>query len=101
LYYDFCNNGNCNALEYEREECEECEGVGYETCITCDDDGYYYDDEGDRVDCDDCEDRNDCGYCGGECYVDGDIYITSYFKEMMDFLQKYISLEENGYEEWI
>lgn len=90
LYYDFCNNGNCNALEYEDETCDTCDGEGYQECRDCEGDGYYYDDEDERVDCD-CEDREDCYSCDGECRIDGDIFITSYYKEMMDFLKEYIS----------
>lgn len=35
LFYEFCNNGNCNAIEYDKEEelievtCDECCGSGY------------------------------------------------------------------------
>lgn len=47
LYYEFCNNGNCNALNSEIipgewVECEYCRGEG---CSYCDDDGGYYEED--------------------------------------------------------
>lgn len=49
LYYEFCNNGNCNALDYETTpgewvECHVCNGSGYiedfeETCDYCNGEG--------------------------------------------------------------
>lgn len=54
LYYEYCNNGNCNAREIteqepEEQECPNCGGSGYlddeqeEICDCCDGMGYIYD----------------------------------------------------------
>lgn len=72
LYYDYCNNGNCNALEIEMETCDECGGSGFE-------------------DYDDDEDGTDCSWCGGNCQVEGDVYVTDYYDEMLDFLETYMN----------
>lgn len=62
LYYEFCNNGNCNALDCETipgewVECSRCAGVGYteeeyddgevcaEECPDCGGDGGYYEED--------------------------------------------------------
>ena len=47
LYYEFCNNGNCNALDCQVipgdwVECGSCRGEG---CSDCDDDGGYYEED--------------------------------------------------------
>ena len=67
LYYDFCNNGNCNVLDNEMENCEYCDGYGYEE----DADG----------------EEQDCSYCDGECRVDGDLYVIDYYDDMLSFLE--------------
>jgi hypothetical protein len=74
LYYDYCNNGNCNALDITMEDCNECNGSGYEE----DSDG----------------ETQDCQWCGGDCNVEGDAYITDYYKEMIDFLKEYLIEKE-------
>jgi hypothetical protein len=71
LYYDFCNNGNCNAIDVRMEDCDSCEGSGYEE----DADG----------------DEQDCGWCGGDCQVEGDYYVTEYYDEMLSFLEANMS----------
>ena len=38
LFYEYCNNGNCNAAEEVTEDCDECGGSGYEN-------NYQYTDE--------------------------------------------------------
>ena len=54
LYYEYCNNGNCNAREivegeYNEIECPCCGGIGYfgddedDVCDECDGSGYIYD----------------------------------------------------------
>lgn len=55
LYYEFCNNGNCNALDCETTpgewvECHVCNGSGYiedfeETCDYCGGEGGYYEED--------------------------------------------------------
>jgi hypothetical protein len=99
LFYDFCNNGNCNVLDVEREDCDECGGSGYEDeeydhcCYDCDGDGEINEDE-----CDSCSgdgyvteaETKDCGWCGGDCQVDGDIIITDYYGDMIGFLHAHL-----------
>ena len=37
LFYDYCNNGNCNAVDIKMEECHQCGGCGYEEFYDGDD----------------------------------------------------------------
>ena len=74
LYYDFCNNGNCNALDIEMETCDDCEGCGFQEG-TEDEDG----------------DMEDCYTCDGYCQVEGDVYVTDYYDEMLYFLETYMN----------
>ncbi|MFW9951021.1 MAG: hypothetical protein ACFFKA_12965 [Candidatus Thorarchaeota archaeon] len=100
LLYEFCNNGNCNAIEVdtEWEECEECDGTGYqkEECQFCNGSGEVEDDEGDTDECKDCDGNGevdqDCDICGGECGEDkhGDPYITGYYLQIIQFLEKHL-----------
>jgi DnaJ-class molecular chaperone len=93
LFYDFCNNGNCNVREVQEESCDECGGSGYEEedCHSCCGIGYYVEEEGDE--CLECGgsgyETRDCGYCGGDCYVDGDVVINDYYQDMIDFLHQH------------
>ena len=97
LFYDFCNNGNGNAIEVPTswQDCEYCDGSGYEEAEECYDcDGNGYDDEGD--DCDYCEDGElepeDCHYCGGACGEDWseDPVITPYYESMLYYLERHM-----------
>ena len=60
--------------EYVEDDCEYCDGTGYETqaCYSCGGNGEIEDDDGDYVTCSDCggsgEDEDDCSYCGGSGY---------------------------------
>ena len=75
LYYEFCNNGNCNA-------CEIHEGDEIETpCPYCCGSGYVGDDE-----------DEECEECGGSgvIYEEGDSEI-----EIADFYANFINLIEN------
>lgn len=57
LYYEFCNNGNCNAMDShtipgEWVECSRCSGSGYvedddedSECCDCGEEGGYYEDD--------------------------------------------------------
>lgn len=74
LYYDFCNNGNCNAIDVRMEDCDNCGGYGYEE----DADG----------------DEQDCQWCGGDCQVETDYYVTEYYDEMLSFLEMYMTEEQ-------
>jgi hypothetical protein len=60
--------------EYVEEDCEYCDGTGYENqdCYPCGGSGEIEDDDGEYVTCSDCggsgEEEDDCGYCGGSGY---------------------------------
>jgi hypothetical protein len=73
LFYDYCNNGNCNVLDGGTY-------TSYETCSQCGGSGY-----------DDEEEENECSYCYGDGDVEveeeEDLYITEYYLEMFDFLE--------------
>lgn len=104
LFYEFCNNGNCNAIEVETEfhDCEECDGTGYKKveCQFCYGDGEVEDEEGDMDQCEDCSGQGevdeDCDYCGGECGTEHDLNpeIVGYYKELIDFL--YESMDDTS-----
>jgi len=78
LLYDYCNNGNCNAVDYTTE-------TEHYTCSCCNGRGHVYeydeDDNEEEVICDEC-------YGDGEIeeQVDGDKFITDYYKDMLKFL---------------
>lgn len=72
LYYDFCNNGNCNVVDIEMETCRECDGCGYHDMQL------------------DEEEWENCYYCDGECNVEGEVFITDYYDEMLSFLRQYM-----------
>lgn len=79
LYYDYCNNGNINAVEADYEEIEN-------TCYNCGGTGELeYDSEDDPEECEDCYGS---GYTVEEEM--GDPYITPYYQEMLDFLHKHL-----------
>ncbi len=73
LFYDYCNNGNCNVLDggpqSYTEICDECGGSGY-----------YDEDE-----------EEQCNYCYGDGYVEiegvDEYIITDYYLDMFDFLE--------------
>lgn len=84
LFYEYCNNGNCNAAErevmQEEEPCYACGGTGEE-----ENDYYDPDDE----ECHE-EEMTECTECGGDCYtyeeVDGDLEMSEYYGDMVDKL---------------
>jgi len=79
LFYDFCNNGNCNAVDTKMEECHQCGGCGYEEFYDIDDeDG----DEGCRTE--------DCHWCDGSGEDEGEKFVTEYYQEMLDFLNEFL-----------
>lgn len=73
LFYDYCNNGNCNVLdggpEIRYETCDECGGSGYE----------------------DDEEWIQCSYCYGDGEIevedDNELYITEFYLDMFNFLR--------------
>jgi len=84
LYYEYCNNGNCNAVEVDYVDQEY-------TCYNCDGTGNrdYHDhetDEWESVECDDC-------YGDGYQYEEeeGDRYMSSYYDRMLDFIRDHVS----------
>jgi len=78
LYYEYCNNGNCNAVERDWEEeeydCYNCNGTG-------------------EVDYGE-EDLEDCNDCGGTGYeweeVEGDTYLDSWYESMLEFIVEHV-----------
>ena len=76
LYYDFCNNGNCNAVDTKKEECHQCGGCGYEEVY----DDYFEEDQ-----------TQDCHWCDGSGEDEGENFVTEYYQEMLDFLNEFIN----------
>ena len=98
LNYEFGNNGNCNCIERESENCSQCGGSGYEEeeCSNCQGNGVideYGDDEygDDECQCSDCNgtgiQESDCQWCDGDCTIDGDVIITTHYEEFISFLE--------------
>jgi hypothetical protein len=75
LFYDFCNNGNCNAVDVRMEECHQCGGWGYEES--------YNEDEEQEIE--------DCHWCDGSGKDEGEKFVTEYYQEMLDFLSEFIT----------
>lgn len=73
LFYDYCNNGNCNVLEGVLE-------THYETCDNCGGSGY-----------EDYEELEQCSYCYGdgdiEVEEEGELYINDFYLDMFNFLR--------------
>jgi DnaJ-class molecular chaperone len=86
LGYEFCNNGNCNAIEletyHEFVDCRECDGSGEE-------ENYEEDGEG-MVVCDEC---GGSGEVEEEC--DGNMLITPRFQSFIDFIRDNIDEKKN------
>lgn len=80
LFYDFCNNGNCNVLDLKMDTCHNCGGWGYEE---------KYNDEEEE------QEIEDCSYCGSSGEVQDEVYITKYYEEMVDFLQEFMNEKES------
>jgi hypothetical protein len=107
LFYDFCNNGNCNVIEIQNDSCPDCFGSGYEEpeeCTYCDGSGTEevdygeYEEDGEVVEeiCNNCggsgeEEPMDCSTCGGDCTVNGDIEINGYYQDMINFLKRHLN----------
>jgi len=80
LFYDYCNNGNCNAVDIKMEECHQCGGCGYEEFYDGDDE------EGDE----ECR-TEDCHWCDGSGEDEGEKFVTEYYQEMLDFLDEFLT----------
>lgn len=75
LFYEFCNNGNCNALDTEYVSCSHCGG-------SCEEfEGY--DDDGDATYC-------DCSWCDGTGEDEGERFITEMYAGFLDFIEKHV-----------
>ena len=74
LFYEFCNNGNCNAIEVETNRCSHCGGDG----------GEYrgHDDE------DEEDDYDECGWCDGSGEEEGDTIITPFYGGFLDLIEE-------------
>ncbi len=81
LYYEYCNNGNCNAIDVE-----EIEGEWIE-CSCCGGTGFIYDDE------------EECSYCCGEGGYheesDYNYYLTSFYENFLKIIRHYFELQCN------
>ena len=77
LYYDYCNNGNCNVLDIKMQTCHNCEGCGYQEVF------YSVDEDAEP-------ETEDCYVCDGAGEVQDEVYITEYYEEMIDFLSNYM-----------
>ena len=76
LFYDFCNNGNCNAVDMKMEKCHQCGGCGYEENYNEDDDEW---------------ENEDCHWCDGSGEDEGEKFVTDYYQEMLDFLDEFLN----------
>lgn len=76
LFYEYCNNGNCNALDREKESCNQCGGYGYEENYTDEDEE---------------QETEDCSWCDGSGEDEGDVFVTEYYQEMLDFLNEFLT----------
>lgn len=87
LYYDYCNNGNCNAIEHLVESqthyCSICNGVGEVS--------EYNEEmeEDEMVSCADCS-----GSGEHEDFINGDAFINPFYKKFIDFLKENVSNRE-------
>lgn len=75
LFYDYCNNGNCNAVDMKMDTCHQCGGWGYEES--------YNDDEE--------QETEDCHWCDGSGECEGEKFVTEYYQEMLDFLDEFLN----------
>lgn len=86
LYYDYCNNGNCNAVDSKEVDCPECHGSGYEESR-----GSSYPSRNRDDDEDDDEEEEDeledCHYCGGNCKVHDKYELREDFEEELEYLK--------------
>jgi hypothetical protein len=75
LFYEFCNNGNCNAIEVETGRCSHCGGDG-EMWEGEDEDGE--------------EIYESCSWCDGTGEEKGDSIITSFYGSFLDRIEEHV-----------
>ena len=73
LFYEYCNNGNCNAVEWQEERCNHCGGDGSVHV------GYDRDEEEDQYD--------DCSWCDGSGNSEGEPEITEFYEGFLDLIE--------------
>jgi hypothetical protein len=77
LFYEYCNNGNCNAAEREQESCDYCYGSGEI------ENPYYDEDDEDGYE----DEYEECAYCDGG-YVDGDLELDDFYGGFLDLIDE-------------
>ena len=83
LFYEYCNNGNCNAAESNQEECENCYGSGEVENPSYDpDDEDGYEDE-----------YEECGWCDGG-YNDGELEMDDFFGDFLDLIERKVGCDK-------
>lgn len=93
LFYEYCNNGNCNAGEVIEESCSVCGGSGYEEedCHHCGGCGVETDDEGNEGTCEYCSGSGvimeDCSWCGGHCTEQTGLELNEFYKNFLDHIE--------------
>lgn len=74
LIYEYCNNGNCNAMDARTRYCDHCDGTGYED-MNCDEDEE--------------QEVENCYECDGECYVVDEYIVSDYYDECLQKIADY------------
>ncbi len=95
FFWDYCNNGNMNAVETEETTCGNCNGdMTIEGCPYC---------KGGEDDCEECEgnDTVDCDQCDGSGIEEGGKVVTEYYRKMLDYLIKHIGQEARDVETFL
>jgi hypothetical protein len=78
LNYEFGNNGNCNLHDWVSETCPHCDGDGYESNYS------FNDDE---------EEQETCSYCDGNGNVEEVFEIDDYYSSMLHFVDNYLTCD--------
>jgi rRNA maturation protein Nop10 len=81
LFYEYCNNGNCNAATREDEICDECGG-----------DGEVENPDFDPNDPD--EEYIDCGYCDGSGNIEGELEINDFYDDFLDLISNKVGCKK-------
>jgi hypothetical protein len=101
LFYEYCNNGNCNAGERNHDTCDQCGGSGFEeayTCYECDGEGTLTDEDGEEYTCDSCGgsgyEETDCSWCGGDGTVPSDIEVTEFYDDFLHLIENTVGCSD-------